>query len=77
MDTSDEKMKEILLFCYQNKIIFEFNKEGTKNKFIIDKVDEKNRFVLSIPNPKDKKLEKLIVGGFKELKNLINQISTK
>jgi len=67
--TVSETIIKMLLFCSENKIIFNLTKNGDENEINFVDIPKKTLNV-NIPNYKDENLGELLTSKLTELKNL-------
>jgi hypothetical protein len=74
---SDKLINEIAGYCFEKKIIFEIDMGSDMNSAHYKLEDNKYVFTISVSNPKDKNLDKIINEGFLKLKNFVEQVGSE
>ncbi len=73
----NKEIMEIAQFCFRNKITLKMNHQSEMNSAHYEVEENKIVFIISICNEKDEKLNEIINNGFNNLKNFIQEFSTK
>lgn len=73
----NKQIMDIAQFCFNNKITLNINHQSEMNSAHYEVQENKVIFIISICNEKDENLYKIIDDGYNNLKNFVQEFSTK
>ena len=73
----NKQIMDIAQFCFKNRITLVIQNQAEINSAHYENDGKHTKFIISVCNEKDEKLENIINDGFKNLKNFIEKFSTK